>query len=570
VNDYPLTLVTFLPLLFGLIILAVSVAAPGNGKAVRITAMIGTLATLAASAIVWMDYQAQYHPGVSMPLPLAGDGLKVYTNTGGYGIVEIMSWIPSLHINYLLGIDGISLLMVLMTTLIWPFVVGVSFKEIKEKEAQFYFWVMLMETAVLGVFLSLNLVLFYVFWEAMLIPMYFIIGIWGGPRRIYATVKFFLYTMVGSMVMLVSILALYFIAGSTTFDLPTMLQSLPNAPAFTHSAELLLFFGFFLAFAIKAPLWPFHTWVPDAYSQAPTGGTIMLVALKMGVYGFIRFCLPLFPHAVHDFAPIVIFMSVVGILWAAWVAAMQTDLKRLLAYSSISHIGVIMLAIFSLNNIAISGAVIQMVSHTITTGALFILAGALYARRGTYAIGDYGGLMKVMPAFTAVFMIAVLSSVALPSTAGFTGEILMLLGAFQTHPWAAGFATTAAIWSVVYMLWMFQRVMYGKLDKPENADLPDWTTGEKWALAPLILLIFFIGVYPKPLLDPLNDSVNTIMASMPEDALPATADAAKGERYHVVLATVALKQQDSGLPAPSQVALVPSLSGYEGPKGSHP
>ena len=260
-------------------------------------------------------------------------------------------------------------------------------------------------------------------------------------------------------------------------------------------------------------MFPFHSWVPDAYSEAPTGGTIVLVALKMGLYGFIRFCLPLFPFAVKACAPVIITLAVIGVIYAALVAAMQTDLKRLLAYSSVSHIGVIMLGIFALTSIGLSGAVVQMVSHTITTGALFILVAALYARRQSYQIADFGGLTAVMPMFTVVFLIATLSSVALPLTSGFTGELLLLMGSFQTHPWATGFATTAAIWSVVYMLWMFQRVMYGRLDNEANQKLPDMTRGEKWALFPLVVLIFALGVYPTPtMLEKVSPSVATVMA----------------------------------------------------------
>lgn len=505
-NEVPwLTLLTFLPVVFALI---VAFLPKSNVKGIQTLTLAGTLVTLALSLVVWALYAT---PGTA----------------GQFRLEDKLSWIPSLHINYYLGMDGISLLMVLMTTLIWPFVVGVSFKEITERAREYYCWVLLMETAVLGVFLSLNLVLYYVFWEAMLIPMYFIIGIWGGPNRVYATVKFFLYTMVGSMVMLVSIMALYFLSGSRTFDLPALQQMIGNGTlAFHGLTELGLFVGFFLAFGIKAPVWPFHTWVPDAYEQAPTGGTIILVALKMGLYGFIRFCLPLFPHAVEVCAPYIIVLSVVGVIYAALVAAMQTNLKRLIAYSSVSHIGVIMLAIFAMTSIGISGAVLQMVSHTITTGALFILLAGLYARRRSYAIADFGGLMKVMPAFTAVFLIATLSSVALPTTSGFVGEFLMLIGSFQKNPWATAFATTAAIWSVVYMLWMFQRVMFGRLDNEANQSLPDWTSGEKWALVPLVLLIFFLGLYPTPVLEPLNPSVTTIMTQAnPSYADPLVPDA---------------------------------------------
>lgn len=505
-----LTLLVFLPLVFGLIVLIVP---KQNVKGIPAVALIGTFAAFVVSLLI----AAQYHPG-----PI-----------GDFQLIEKFSWIPSLHANYFLGVDGISLMMVLMTTAIWPFVVGVSFKEITTRSREFYFWVLLMETAVLGVFLSLNLLLFYIFWEAMLIPVYFIIGVWGGPQKIYATVKFFLYTMFGSLVMLVSIMALYFLSSPNpvlrTLDFPQLLHLVGSgAMAFHGATELLLFIGFFLAFGIKAPVWPFHSWVPDSYSQAPTGGTIILVALKMGLYGFIRFCLPLFPHAVAICAPFIIVLSVIGIIYAALVAAMQTDLKRLVAYSSISHIGVMMLAIFTLTSIGITGAVIQMISHTITTGALFIILGGLYMRRKSYAIKDFGGLMAVMPAFTAVFLIAILSSVSLPSTSGFTGEFLMLIGSFQTHPWATSIATTVAIWSVVYMLWMFQRVVYGPITNEGNRSFSDWTTGERWTLAPLVLIIFFIGIYPNPLLKLLNPSVKTVVTQADlgyTDPLPPPATA---------------------------------------------
>ena len=498
-NEVPwLTILVFLPAIFALV---VAFQPKSNVKGIQTVTLVGTLVALALSLYVWVAY-SQAMPGTN----------------GQFRLEDKLSWISSLHINYYLGMDGVSLLMVLMTTLIWPFVVGVSFREIKDRAREYYCWVLLMETAVLGVFLSLNLVLYYVFWEAMLIPAYFIIGIWGGPNRIYATVKFFLYTMVGSMVMLVSIIALYLLSGSKTFDFPELQRMVSSGALIFHGlTELGLFIGFFLAFGIKAPIWPFHTWVPDAYEQAPTGGTIILVALKMGLYGFIRFCLPLFPNAVETCAPYIIALAVIGVIYAALVAAMQTDLKRLLAYSSVSHIGVIMLAIFAVTSIGISGAVIQMVSHTITTGALFILVAGLYARRQTTQISQFGGLMRVMPAFTAVFLIATLSSIALPTTSGFTGEFLMLQGSFLTYPWQTGLATTAAIWSAVYMLWMFQRVMYGTLDKEANQSLPDWTVGEKWALIPLVALIFFLGLYPVNVLNKINPSVNAIVAQNAPD-----------------------------------------------------
>ena len=530
-----LTLVVFLPAAFALLIGAL--VPKTNLQAIKTASLVGTLATLVVSLFLYVGY----HPGGPQ-----------------FQLVDKTEWIPSLHINYFLGMDGISLLMVLMTTVIFPFVVGVSFKEITERAREYYCWVLVMETAVLGVFLSLNLVLYYLFWEGMLIPMYFIIGIWGGPRRIYATVKFFLYTMIGSMVMLVSIMALYFLSASPgtpgTFDLPE-LQKHVHAGLFSgkETTDIFLFTGFFLAFGIKAPIFPFHSWVPDAYAEAPTGGTIILVALKMGIYGFIRFCLPLFPFAVQAAAPIIVILAVIGVIYAALIAAMQTDLKRLIAYSSVSHIGVIMLGIFALTALGVSGAVVQMVSHTITTGALFIIIGALYARRRSYQIADFGGLMGVMPMFTVVFLVATLSSVALPLTSGFTGEILLLMGSFQTQPWATGFATTAAIWSVVYMLWMFQRVMYGKLDKEENRRLPDLTGGEKWALVPLMLLIFLLGVYPTPtVLNKINPSVTTVMAQV-------------GSEYNDPFATPMVNQLKTTAAAAPRVAAVPAQ-----PKGTQP
>ncbi len=310
-NDFHglLTGLVFLPALFALILAFVPKT---NARAIQLVALGGTLVALLVSVFVYGSYDAN--------------------STTQFQLIDKCEWIPNLHINYFLGLDGISLLMVLMTTAIWPFVVGVSFKEVTQRSREYYAWVMVMETAVLGVFLSLNLVLYYVFWEAMLIPMYFLIGIWGGPKRIYATVKFFLYTMVGSMVMLVSIMALYFLGGSTTFDLPALQALSSGMFAGKETTEILMFLGFFLAFGIKAPVFPFHSWVPDAYAEATTGGTIILVTLKMGLYGFIRFCLPLFPHAVQACAPVIITLAVIGVIYAGLVAAMQTDLKRLIAY----------------------------------------------------------------------------------------------------------------------------------------------------------------------------------------------------------------------------------------------
>ncbi len=489
-----LSIVIFLPLVFGFVLLFVDKEkASAHGG----IALAGTLATFLVSLLVYFGY----HSG----------------GTDQFQFKEMGQWAPGLHINYNLGVDGIGVLMVLMTTVIFPFVVGISQRQIKERTKMFYFLLLLEETAILGTFTGLNLVLFYIFYEAMLIPLYFLIGMWGGEKRVYATLKFFLYTMVGSMLMLVSIISMYFMVG--TFDLQTLQGLLPtylwSLPGHGLPVEMLLFGGFFAAFAVKAPLWPFHTWVPDAYTEAPTGATVILVALKMGLYGFIRFCLPLFPHAVQECAPVIVALAVIGVIVAALTASVQTDMKRLLAYSSVSHIGVIMLAIFGLTAAGISGSVIQMFSHTLTTGALFIIVSLIAVRRGgSYAIADYGGVWKVMPYLGALFVMATLSAIALPGTSGFTGEFLMLIGSFQTHPWAAGIATTAAIWSAVYMLWMYQRVMTGPIVKPEVAEMRDIRPLEKWVLVPLILIIIWLGVYPKPFEDKINTPVTTILAQV--------------------------------------------------------
>jgi NADH-quinone oxidoreductase subunit M len=491
-NELLLSVVLFLPLMLGIVILFLP---ENNSRAHGMLALAGSLIILALSLVLFSTFNAA-------------------STDPKFPVFVKLPWIAPLNINYEVGLDGISLVMVLMTTIIFPFIVAASLGPIKERTKAYYFLLLTMESAILGTFVSLDLILFYIFYEAMLIPLYFIIGIWGGPKRVAATLKFFLYTMVGSMLMLVSILSLYLMVHS--FDFRVIQTSLPAAltalGGHAQVAEMLLFLGFFAAFAVKAPVFPFHTWVPDAYVEAPVAGSIILVALKMGLYGFIRFNLPLFPNATHEAAPIIEILGVTGVIYAAFIACMQTDIKRLIAYSSISHIGVIVVAIFSLTGVGIDGAVLQMFSHTITTGALFLLGGFLFARRGTYDINAYGGVMKVMPVFSTVLLIAVLSSVAMPGTSGFSGEFLMLIGAFQTYPLIAAIATTAAIWSAVYMLWMYQRVMHGIADKPEILALTDLTGTERWAyIAPLIALMILVGVYPTPLIEKITDPVGHIL-----------------------------------------------------------
>ena len=502
---HPLDIVLFCPALFGVLVLFTTQA---NTKAHHGLAIAGSAVTLLLSLLL-----------------LGSDP----SATGQFRFESNIAWLPGIGTNsqgvaYHVGVDGIGLLMVLMTTLIFPFIVGVSIPTITERTKEFYALLLFLETAILGTFVSLDLILFYIFYEAMLIPLYFIVGMWGGPKRVYAALKFFIYTMVGSMLMLVSIISIYHITGS--FDLVTNEQALPillhQMGAHGSLIEMLLFLGFFAAFAVKAPLWPFHSWVPDAYSEAPVGGSIALVALKMGLFGFIRYCLPLFPDAVQSAAPYIVALSVVGVIWAALTAAVQTDLRKLIAYSSISHIGVIMLAIFSLTSAGMSGAVVQMFSHTFTTGGLFILAYYLAARRGSYEIADYGGVWKKMPAFAAFFLIVTLSAIALPGTSGFTGEFLMLIGAFQTHPWAAGIATSAAIWSAVYMLWMFQRVMHGPITKPEVEKMHDVPLHASVGLVAIVVLIVWLGVLPNPVLRLINAPITIILnLNQPAPATPS-------------------------------------------------
>jgi NADH-quinone oxidoreductase subunit M len=357
---------------------------------------------------------------------------------------------------------------------------------------------LLLEAGMVGVFVALDLFLFYVFWEAMLIPMYFIIGIWGGPNRVYAAVKFILYTLAGSLLMLVAILARYYQYGAATgrytFDVPVLAQYV-MAPGL---AQNLMFLAFGLAFAIKVPLFPFHTWLPDAHVEAPTAGSVVLagVLLKMGTYGFLRFCLPFFPDASLSFGPLVFALAVIGIVYGAWVSTVQPDMKKLVAYSSVSHLGFVMLGIFTLNQQGLVGAIIQMVNHGLSTGALFLMVGMIYERRHSRLIADFGGLWRVVPAFSALFLVVALSSLGLPGLNGFVGEFLILVGAFQHNGWLAAAATSGIIFAAVYLLWMYQRVIFGEITHEENRRLRDLTPREWAVLVPVIALIVWIGVYP--------------------------------------------------------------------------
>ncbi|MCP5008150.1 MAG: NADH-quinone oxidoreductase subunit M, partial [Planctomycetes bacterium] len=436
--------------------------------------------------------------------------------THEFQFVEMAPWIKEFGISYHVGIDGISLFLFLLTSFLTCIAILASWT-IKERVKEYMISMLVLTTGMLGVFVSLDMFLFYVFWELMLIPMYLLIGVWGGPRRIYATIKFFIYTMAGSVLMLLAILTIYTLyyreTGEHTFDLLKLYNlDIPMGTQFW------LFLAFFFAFAIKVPMFPFHTWLPDAHVEAPTAGSVILagVLLKMGTYGFVRFSLPLFPYASHQFVPIIAWLAIIGIIYGALVAMVQEDLKKLIAYSSVSHLGFVMLGIFVFNIQGMEGSILQMVNHGLSTGALFLLVGMIYERRHTRLIADFGGLAKQIPVFAVFFMIVTLSSIGLPGLNGFVGEFLVLLGTFKSNYLYATLATTGVILSACYMLWMFQRVMFNKLSNPRNQVISDINRREWAVILPIVVLIFWIGIYPKPIISRLDVSVDHLLSQVDE------------------------------------------------------
>ncbi len=433
----------------------------------------------------------------------------------------VHAWIPSWGITYRVGVDGISLFMVLLTTLTMPLAVLGSWSYIKDRQRGYYALLLMLTTGMLGVFVALDLFVFYVFWEIMLIPMYFIIGVWGGARRLYAAIKFFVYTFMGSLLMLVAILSLYYLVGRATGVYSFSYEHILANASVADRWGFWLFGAFFLAFAIKVPMFPFHTWLPDAHVEAPTAGSVILagILLKMGTYGFLRFALPFFPEvALHPtIVTVVVGLAVIGIIYGALVAMVQPDFKKLIAYSSISHLGFVMLGIWALTLQSVQGAIIIMINHGISTGALFFLAGMLYERRHSRAIADFGGIARVVPAFAAVLTVVALSSIGLPGTNGFIGEFLVLLGSFPEYPWATAAATTGVIFAAAYLLWALQRIIYNKLDDPENERMPDLSRRELAVLAPLLALILWVGLYPAPFLSRIEASANALIEQVRND-----------------------------------------------------
>ncbi len=425
---------------------------------------------------------------------------------GGMQFEEFMRWVPGLNINYHLGVDGISLFLVLLTTLLGPIIVLFSWNNIGERLRAFLVFLLIQQTGMLGVFMSLDLILFFVFWELSIIPMYFLIGGWGGERRIYAALKFFLYTMAGSAFMLVAILVLYWNAG--TFDW-SVLRTVPLNP----TLQTVAFIAFALAFAVKVPLFPLHTWLPDAHVEAPTAGSVVLagVLLKMGTYGFMRFCLPLFPDATERLMPFIAILAIIGILYGALVALVQRDVKSLVAYSSVAHLGFVMLGIASLSKQGLAGAVIQNVNHGLSTGALFLMVGMIYDRRHTRLLSEFGGLWKQIPVFSTFFIIVVMSSVGLPGLNGFVGEFAILLGTFRVQPVWAILGAAGVILAAWYLLTAVRGMLYGPLDNPKNQKLTDLTRRETWILVPIVILFFVIGLFPNLFFAKINPSVDALL-----------------------------------------------------------
>lgn len=495
-----LTILTFSPVVGALIILLMMRF--GNQEdptPIKLTAVLTSVATFALSIVVLAGYDASI------------SGLQMY---------DPIPWISIWGINYALGIDGLSILMVLLTTFISMLAIASSWSDIKKQVGQYYVFMLLLEMGMIGVFLAQDLFLFYIFWEFTLVPMYFLIGIWGGKDRVYAAIKFFLYTMAGSLLMLLAIL--YMGITNNTFLVPELIE---GRAAFA-GAQNILFLAFAIAFAIKVPIFPFHSWLPDAHTQAPTAGSVILagVLLKMGTYGFIRFNLPLFPGASEQFAQPIAVLAIIGIIYGAIVAFAQRDVKKLVAYSSISHLGFVMLGIFSLNEAGIQGAILQGVNHGISSGALFFIVGIIYEQRHTREISEFGGIWSVMPVYAATTLIVVLSSMGLPGLNGFVGEFTILLGSMGAEslgetPWIfTAFATTGVILAAVYLLWMFQRVFMGPLDKEANKSLKDLNGGQLAIMLSFLLFIFWIGIAPSGFFGLIDSSVAELVASIAEGA----------------------------------------------------
>ncbi|MFW5679166.1 MAG: NADH-quinone oxidoreductase subunit M [Pseudomonadota bacterium] len=489
-SDWPLlSLVIFLPLVGVVFILAIrhedEAVVAQNAKAV---ALWTSSITFLLSLLIWF----QFDP-----------------SQAGFQLVEKTPWLPGFDIDYHVGVDGISLWFVLLSTLLTVVVVLGSWHSVTSRVKEYMIAFLVMETLMVGVFCALDVVLFYIFFEGILIPMFLIIGIWGGPNRIYAAFKFFLYTLVGSVLFLVAIIYMYLVAGTT--DIPTLMRT-----EFSPEAQWWLFLALFASFAVKVPMWPFHTWLPDAHVEAPTAGSVLLagVLLKLGGYGFLRFSLPMLPEASVEFAPFIYVLSVVAVVYTSLVALMQDDMKKLIAYSSVAHMGIVTIGVFTFNPQGIQGGIIQMLSHGIVSAALFMCVGVIYDRIHSREIRRYGGLAERMPAYAFVFMLFMLASVGLPGTSGFVGEVLVIVGVFQVNAWVAALAATGMILGACYMLWLYRRVVFGPLVREDLLAIKDMRRNEIAAFAPLVVLVIVMGVYPNLFLEPMAASVDALLLQL--------------------------------------------------------
>jgi NADH-quinone oxidoreductase subunit M len=484
-TDWPiLSAVTFLPLVGVLLILLVRDDGDSARRNIRMIALWTTIVTFVLSLFIWAGFD---------------------NADPGFQFVEKTEWLDS-GISYHMGVDGISMLFVILTTFLMPLCILASWESVEKRVKEYMIAFLLLETLMIGVFCALDIVLFYVFFEAGLIPMFIIIGVWGGKRRVYASFKFFLYTLLGSVLMLLAVMAMFWQAG--TSDIPMLLTH-----SFPTSMQSWLWLAFFASFAVKLPMWPVHTWLPDAHVEAPTAGSVILAAilLKMGGYGFLRFSLPMFPIASAEFAPLIFVLSIVAIIYTSLVAMMQEDMKKLIAYSSVAHMGYVTMGTFAMNQEGIQGAIFQMLSHGLVSGALFLCVGVVYDRMHSREIADYGGLVNNMPKYAVVFMIFTLANVGLPGTSGFIGEFLTLLGIFRVNTWVALFATTGVILSAAYALWLYRKVIFGVLTKESLKGLLDLSSREKAIMYPLVLLVIFFGVYPAPVFDATAESVKALV-----------------------------------------------------------
>ncbi len=483
--DWPiLSTVTFLPLVGAFLILLIRDESENARRNIRNVAMLTTVFTFVLSLFIWVGFD---------------------NSDPAFQMVEKTDWLGS-GISYHMGVDGISMLFVILTTFLMPLCILASWVSVEKRVKEYMIAFLVLETLMIGVFCALDIVLFYVFFEAGLIPMFIIIGVWGGKRRVYASFKFFLYTLLGSVLMLLAIMAMYWAAGTT--DIPELLAF--NFPA---TMQTWLWLAFFASFAVKMPMWPVHTWLPDAHVEAPTAGSVILagILLKMGGYGFLRFSLPMFPIASVDFAPLVFALSVVAIIYTSLVALMQEDMKKLIAYSSVAHMGYVTMGVFAMNQEGVQGAIFQMLSHGLVSGALFLCVGVIYDRMHTREIAAYGGLVNNMPKYATVFLVFTMANVGLPGTSGFIGEFLTLLGIFKVNTWVALFATTGVILSAAYALWLYRKVIFGALTKESLKGLLDLSPREKAVIYPLVVLTIFFGVYPAPVFDATSASVQALI-----------------------------------------------------------